>query len=91
MEFLALIKKLLRINHNALDEVIKFNINAALQDMQEQGVDVDSQSDTVVKAVENYCKWQMNHNGEAERYEKHYELLRNTMAEQLEYRSDTDA
>lgn len=91
MEFLPLIKQLLRINHSSLDDVIKFNIAAALQDMAEQGVDVDSQDETVTKAVELYCKWHMNHNGEADRYQKLYEGLRNTMSEQTEYRSDDNA
>ena len=91
MEFFPLIKKLLRITHNELDDVIKFNIDAALADMQEQGINTDSQDENVKKAVEAYCKWQTNHNGEGDRFRAEYELKRNTMSEQLNYRSDEDA
>lgn len=85
MEFLTIIKKLLRINGTALDDVIKTNIEAALSDLEDAGIDISDYSPKLIKAVELYCKWQMNHNGEADRYEKNYQMLADTMSKQAPY------
>jgi len=81
-ELINKIKKLLRLSGNALDDVVKMNVDAALDDIADQGVNIDTQDNLIVKAVELYCKWQMNHNGEADRYEKNYTALRDTMSKQ---------
>lgn len=89
--YLTLIKKLLRISSNALDDVINFNINACLTDLTDAGVDIVSGDEKVTKAVELYCKWQMNHNGEADRYERNYQMLSDTMSKQEPYILEDDS
>jgi hypothetical protein len=91
-DLISKIKKLLRLSGDALDDVVKMNVEAALDDIADQGVDIDTQDNLIVKAVELYCKWQMNHNGEADRFEKNYTTLRDTMSKQKVHRQvDGDA
>ncbi|MBR4451560.1 MAG: hypothetical protein IKS39_06990 [Clostridia bacterium] len=91
-DLISKIKKLLRLSGDALDDVVKMNVEAALDDIADQGVNIDTQDNLIVKAVELYCKWQMNHNGEADRFEKNYTTLRDTMSKQEAHRQvDGDA
>ena len=91
MEYLTLIKKLLRITGTALDDVINFNINACLTDLTDAGIDITPADEKITKAVELYCKWQMNHNGEADRYGKNYQQLCDTMSKQAAHILDGDS
>lgn len=83
---LSEIKKSLRITGTALDDVLQANIEACLMDLEDAGIDSSRLDNKVVKAVEMYCKWQMNFNGEADRYEKHYQKMSDTMEKQANHR-----
>ena len=88
--YLTLIKKTLRITGTDLDDVISFNIDACLTDLSDAGIDITAAEEKITKAVELYCKWQMNHNGEADRYEQNYQKLCDTMSKQAPYIQDGD-
>ena len=71
----------MRIRHTALDNDIRNNINAALQDMKMRGISVPKKEDSLVKkACELYCKGQYDYLGEGERFGHGYESLRDSMS-----------
>lgn len=81
----------LRLTGNALDEVIKQDIDTALIDMTDAGIDISSMDGKICKAVELFLRWQLNFNGEAERYQKNYRSLCDMMSKQKNYILKGDA
>lgn len=86
MSILSDIKKRLRITGNSLDDVIQANIEAAITDLEDAGIDSMIADAKIMKAIEIYCKWQLNFNGEADRYEQNYQKLSDTMEKQTAHR-----
>lgn len=79
------IKTSLRIKHTKLDDEIDENISICLLLLQGAGISSDkAKEDTedklIRKACELYCKWQFNFEGQAERYQKAYEGLRDFLS-----------
>ena len=79
------IKKSLRIKHNSLDDEIESNIEICLLLLKGVGISeekacADTQGMLIFKACELYCKWQFNFEGQAERYQKAYEGLRDFLS-----------
>ena len=83
------LKTSLRISHNKLDDDLKANILACIEDLKKVGVayvDYKSNSDDFYgselqsKAIELYIKWQYDFNGKGEQFRKNYESLRDSMA-----------
>ena len=81
MADLARLKTALRISHNKLDEVIKYNVDACKKDMMRVGIPVINEEDSAIQKVfELYLKWQYDFMGEGELYEKAYKGMRNGLS-----------
>lgn len=80
------IKKALRLTGTALDGSLLQNIESCLDDLRDQDIDTDKIDVKVEKAVELYCKWQFNFNGEADRYERNYRAMLDQMSMQKRHR-----
>lgn len=96
------IKTSMRISHNALDEDIYSNMDAALIDMVRVGIQPyllednnpvikeDSKilkDELVRKAIEYYVKWNFDYQEKAERWEKAYNSLRDALSLSGEYKA----
>lgn len=77
---LDVIKKKLRITHNLLDDDIQQNIDTCLLDLERVGVDGSKDTDLRTKAVELYCKWQLDYNLKGDKFESNYKDLRDAMS-----------
>lgn len=81
---LNIIKLDCRITHSKLNEDILENIEACMLDLKRVGVHVPDQTTSydalLVKAIKLYCRAEYNYNGEAERYKKAYEKLRDALS-----------
>lgn len=92
MYTVASIKDSMRITHNKLDDQIGRDINSCLSDLVMCGIAVKDEHDVAIndplidKAVELYCKAQADYQGEANRYNRSYESLRNAMQGCGDYR-----
>ncbi|MCM1264318.1 MAG: hypothetical protein NC313_16530 [Butyrivibrio sp.] len=88
MKLLEQIKKSMRISHNALDEMLRTDIEAGALDLLRAGVQPYQprtsktiKKDALIhKAIELYAKWQEDYNGKGETYEKSYKGLRDSLA-----------
>lgn len=90
------IKDSMRISHDKMDDQISSDIESCLSDLVMCGIAVkttDDQGTTVYKddplidkAVELYCKAQADYQGEANRYTRAYDNLRNAMQGCGDYR-----
>ena len=79
------IKLSMRILHNAIDDDIDSNIDACMLDLQRVGVHktiaIKTSGDALInKAAELYCKWQFDHNGKGDKFEKAYINLRDALS-----------
>ncbi len=78
---LAYIRDTLRRSDPSLDAEITGNIETAKADLKNAGVDhslleKDDPDRLVRKAIENYCKWQFDFDGQGERHRTAYENLK---------------
>lgn len=81
------IKKALRITHNALDDEIGIYIDACKIDLLKSGIRNLDDGDSAIKTMLIlYAKWQFNFEEEGERYEKAYKEMRAAFAIVPEYR-----
>ena len=74
------IKTNMLITHDRIDSVIQSNINTCLSDLKRMGIYVKEPDELITKAVELYCKWQLNYCGEGEKYERAYCRLADALA-----------
>ena len=76
------IKLSMRITHDKLDYDISANIDACLYDLTRVGVVTSGKEEDplIVKAVELYCKWQFDFDNAADRYERAYTALRDSLS-----------
>lgn len=95
------IKDSVRISHKKLDQNIKDDIEAAFLDMERVGISPYKKDESneiitengekkaknmlIEKAVEFYCKAQVNFQGNGELYQKSYEALRDALSLSGEY------
>lgn len=89
---LEAIKAALFITDSDMDSVITADIAAAIEDMQRVGVtaaDIGSNSGLIIKCVELYVKWQIDYLGQAERFQKNYERLRDSLSQGSDYNSES--
>lgn len=71
----------LRIKHNSLDNSIQGDIDACKVDLELAGVyNINVRDPLVQKAICLYCRWQINYEDAAERYQKAYESLKMSLA-----------
>jgi len=86
------IKDSMRISHDKLDDQIGSDISSCLSALVMAGIAVNDaegqpKDDPLIdKAVELYCKAQADYQGEANRYTRAYEGLRNAMQGCGDYR-----
>lgn len=75
------IKLALRISHNALDADISDIIEACKLDLARMGVTNTLDTDfLIIQAVKLYVKWQLNFEGEADRYMNAYTALAQSLS-----------
>lgn len=92
MDLLTQIKTSMRITHEALDDTIRADIQAGVQDLQRVGVqsflnDGTIREDPLIgKALELYCKAQADYQGKGAEYEGAYMRLRDAMSLCGDYR-----
>ena len=81
MELLESVRLSLGITHVKLNSDIEETIDACRKDLRRAGVRPELEADPlIVQAVKLYCKWQYNFQGQADRYERAYAGLRDSMA-----------
>lgn len=89
MKMLDQIKKSMRISHNALDDILKEDIQAGALDLLRSGVPPfrkegntkQIKDDALIrKAIELYAKAQEDYEGKGERYQISYEKLRDSLS-----------
>lgn len=83
VEYIAELRRRLRLKNSNLDSEISGYIKAAFLDMKRSGADVtetDIANALVFTCVEFYCKWLMNFEAEGEKYEVAYEKLRDSLS-----------
>ena len=75
------IKKSIRITHDKTDEDLMEMIEACKRDLLRVGVkNVDDRDPLIRQAIKIFVKSQINYEGQAERYEKAYNLLRDSLS-----------
>ena len=75
------VKDSIRIRHDKLDGDIEDNINACKRDLARVGIVAISDDDyLIIQAVKLYAKWQLDFEGQADRYQKAYESLRDSLS-----------
>lgn len=79
------IRTKMRISHPRLDGDISSNIEAARLDMGRAGVSLEKDDALTDKAVELYCKAQMDYLDKGEQFRERYEALRDAMSMSGEY------
>lgn len=88
---LETIKNSLHITGNDMDSEISADISSALEDMRRVGVTAavsETESPLVIKCVELYVKWQQSYLGEPDRFQKHYERLRDSLSQGSDYNAE---
>lgn len=80
-EILQKVKTALRIKHNQLDEDIRDNIQACLQDLQMHGVVHAQETDILVQnAIKLFCKAEYTDDpAKAEKYGQRYKEMRDCL------------
>lgn len=75
------IKVSLRIKHAQADEDLQDIISACKMDLQRVGVTKTTDDDfLIIQAVKLYVKWHWDFEGQADRYRKAYEALRDSLS-----------
>lgn len=86
------IKNAVHITDNDMEQELLSDIFSALEDMRRVGVTAannDTTSPLMIKCVELYVKWQIDYLGQAERFQKHYERLRDSLSQGSDYNSES--
>lgn len=88
---LTAVKTALHITDSDMDDELTSDISSALEDMRRVGVTAaqdDTESPLVIKCVELYVKWQQAYLGEPERFQRHYERLRDSLSMGSDYNAE---
>ncbi len=79
-------RSMVRISHSKLDSELEMLKEAYLVDIGLSGVNVIPADDMLSLAILRlYLRWQMNYNGEADRYRQSYEAAKIAMSLASEY------
>ncbi len=80
------VKKSIRIFHNLTDEELQDDINACHFDLRRIGItNIKDADPLIVSLTKLYVKWQQNFEGEADRYERNYKALRDSLSQNGDY------
>lgn len=88
---LETIKNALHLTDSDMDDELTADISSALEDMRRVGVTAavsETESPLVIKCVELYVKWQQSYLGEPDRFQKHYERLRDSLSQGSDYNAE---
>lgn len=88
---LETIKDALHLTDEDMNDELTLDIAAALEDMRRVGVtsaNDTSESPIIKKCVELYVKWQVGYLGQAERFQRHYERLRDSLSQGSDYNAE---
>lgn len=88
---LETIKDALHLTDEDMNDELMLDIAAALEDMRRVGVtsaNDTAESPIIKKCVELYVKWQVDYLGQAERFQKHYERLRDSLSQGSDYNAE---
>jgi hypothetical protein len=88
---LETIKNALHLTDSDMDDELTADISSALEDMRRVGVTAavsETENPLVIKCVELYVKWQQSYLGEPERFQKHYERLRDSLSMGSDYNAE---
>ena len=88
---LETIKNSLHLTDSDMDDELTADISSALEDMRRVGVTAavsETENPLVIKCVELYVKWQQSYLGEPERFQKHYERLRDSLSMGSDYNAE---
>ena len=81
------LKKTLRVNTVNADGEIKDLAQSAVHDMAMRGVKIKGEGDPLTRqAIKLYCKGNYGYDEDAEKFQKAYESLRDSMSLSEEYR-----
>lgn len=79
-------RSMVRISHTKLDDELEMLQEAYLTDLSMCGVKAIPAGDMLsLAALRLYLRWQMNYNGEADRYRQSYDLTKIAMSLASEY------
>ncbi len=82
-------RSMVRISHDKLDEELEMLKEAYLTDLSMSGVNIIPAGDMLsLAALRLYLRWQMNYNGEADRYRQSYEATKIAMSLASEYKGE---
>ena len=78
---LSQVKESIRIKHDKLDGDLQGHIDACKADLKRAGVTkIDETDALIMQAVKIYAKWQVNYEGQADRFMRAYESLRDALS-----------
>lgn len=80
------IKKALKRSDDAIDDEIKNNIEACLNELNRVGISVTAEKPLIDKCCELYCKAQLNFDNNSERFQLAFEKLRDSLSLSSEYK-----
>jgi hypothetical protein len=82
-------RSMVRISHTKLDSELEMLKEAYLTDLSMGGVNTIPTGDMLsLAALRLYLRWQMNYNGEADRYRQSYEATKIAMSLASEYKGE---
>ena len=82
-------RSMVRVSHDKLDEELEMLREAYLTDLSMSGVNIIPAKDMLSLAcLRLYLRWQMNYNGEADRYRLAYEATKIAMSLASEYKGE---
>lgn len=85
-------RSMVRISHDKLDDELEMLKEAYLTDLSMGGVNTIPTEDMLSLAVLRlYLRWQMNYNGEADRYQQAYNAAKIAMSLANEYTGEEEA
>lgn len=78
---LSQVKESIRIKHDKLDSDLQGHIDACKADLKRAGVTKIDETDALItQAIKIYVKWQVNYEGQADRFMRAYESLRDALS-----------
>lgn len=82
-------RSMVRISHTKLDDELEMLKEAYLTDLSMSGVNIIPAGDMLsLAALRLYLRWQMNYNGEADRYGQSYGATKIAMSLASEYKGE---
>lgn len=91
MAILDVVKKDIRITHSKLDDDLTLTIDACKNDLGLAGVIDDDSKPLISKAICLYCRWDVDYQGQGDRYLNAYNALKTALSLTGDYLVKEDA